>query len=324
MGRYRATRRRRAKLVTGAVLALAALGAFHLYRTHLAAVPASEAPAGPAARSIPAAVAELPAEPDPRRLELQEAWQASALPEPPAGWLDAYAAVAAAPCARLELEGGSATLHGRVTAASADIAARLKAVALAVAGVATVEHDMVAPDSPVCGLLDLLNGGSLPSPTVLARLERPADGRCATPPCYGGLAQQRLREGERLVVSVVGPPVASHLTVELLEPGGTVVHLYPRAAVVDAQPAALAAGDTIWIGDARAGAAFTARTVGPPLGRSAILVLASPNPLLPEDRPASEPLAAFLSRLRQALAAQAGPARPLASLLVFETVPAAP
>ena len=80
----------------------------------------------------------------------------------------------------------------------------------------------------------------------------------------------------------------------------------------------------MWIGDPRAGAAYVERPVEAPFGRSHVLVLAAAAPLFPQPPPAAQPLEPYLATLAAAFAAQPGPARPLASLLGFETVPLQP
>lgn len=330
MRRYRAARRRRARLALGIALALAAVA--YAWFGPRSAPPPKPAPAPPEAAApapsaapptVAAAPAPPPPPPDPSRLELEAAWQAAALPAPPRGWLAAYAEVVSAACARLELVGSAEALTARVTAPDPDAASRVMAAAREVAGVVAVEAERVAGGGPLCGLIDLVNRVTLPSPAILARLEAPRDRRCPAPPCYAGLPQRRLREGERLALSVVSPPVASEIAVVLLGADGMVTALYPNPAA-GLGPSTLPAGEAIWIGDARAGAGFVERKVAPPFGQAAVLVLAAPAPLFQGGQPASEPLPAFLERLRRALRAQAEATRPLASLLVFETAPAVP
>jgi hypothetical protein len=317
-------RRRRAGLAAGVLAALAAALALYAYGPGRVApppdaepVPAASADAAPepAAVAAPAPPASPPL--DPRRQALDQAWRAAALPDPPAGWLDAYAAVAATPCARLELAGGAEAIRAVVTAVDAEAARKLAEAAGRVAGVAAIEHDLLPQGSPVCDLLDGVNRSTLPSPAALARLEPPRDGRCARPPCYAGVSARRLRAGERLVLRVVSPPVAGELAVSLLLPDGTVRLLHPPEDAAGAQ----AAGETLWLGDARAGAGFIEHEIGPPFGRAAVLVLAAQALPVPAGLAAGEPLAAFLERLRALPGVLDGPALPLASLLILETTP---
>lgn len=258
-------------------------------------------------------------------LDLTAAWQASVLPAPPSGWLEAYARTIAMPCARLQLEGASSALRLHVTAATLEQARTLHRLGGTLPGVVGLETDMLPADAPVCPLLDFLNRRTLPSPTQLSALDRPVDGGgCAGSSCYAGLPQRRLHAGERLVMAVTSPPVASFLTVDLIGPDGTVVHLLPQAqpASGTVAGAAFAAdvppGETVWIGDGRAGPVTEEVTVGPPFGRAYVLVLASPTPLFDSERPMTEPLAVYLAALEQAVRNQPGPARPLASLLALD------
>jgi hypothetical protein len=335
MGRYRAARRRRGRIAVG-ILTVMAIGAGLIHAAWVgpgSVTSESTSAAEAATQQLPSpagdsgvASAASPAG-DTAWLELDAAWRAGVLPEPPPGWLQAYAKLAAEPCARLELEGRSGSLVAHVIAADASLAERLEAMAKDVAGVAAAEREVIAPGNALCRLLALLNRATLPSPTPLARLGEPLGGRCGAPPCYAGIGSGRLREGEQLVLAVTTPPVASHLTVALIRPDGVVVQLYPPAAgaaPAAGQAASLPAGDALWIGVPRAGAAYAERPIEAPFGTSHVLVLAAAAPLLTYPEPAAQPLGLFLKTLAAALAAQPGPARPLASLLSFESVPLQP
>jgi hypothetical protein len=159
----------------------------------------------------------------------------------------------------------------------------------------------------------------------MLRLVPPADGACARPACYAGLAAYRLAEGERLVLELAGPDFASHVTVDYFTAGGNVAHLQPAAApgtgtvAAEAYARRLEAGGRLVIGDGRAGPVHTEYPVGPPFGRELILMLASRKPLLADPRPAVEPSAAYLAALDRALAA--GGERVRASLMPIETGP---
>lgn len=358
MGRYRSSRRgRRGRAGVG--LLLVALVSWVLYAYAPAdwwpasgdmAVPAPdaeatpvEADARPPGNELPAAASVLPAElaagipareevplsrPEQLLLDLNTAWQASGLPTPPSGWLEAYARAVDMPCARVELEGASQALRLRVLGTGQPQVAELQRLTTAVPGVAGAETEILPVDAPVCPLLDLLNRRTLPSPTSLARLDQPLVGGCAHPPCYIELMRQRLRTGEQLVLTITSPPVASHLTVDFIAPDGTVTHLFPvmrpgtDTVAASAFTASAPAGETVWIGDERAGPVTRELTVQEPVGRAFVLVLAAPAPLFEGERPAAEPLTSYRAALEEALADQPGAARPLASLLTIQTLPA--
>jgi hypothetical protein len=280
------------------------------------APPPAEAPAPPRGEAHPNRAA---------------AWPMRGLPPPPAGWLEAGALAAAMPCARLEAEGDDGALRLRIMAADPVQGMRLQELAAAVPGAVATDVELVEPGSAVCRVLDLLSSaGTLASPDLAVRVEPPTDAACARPPCYQGVAARRLAEGERLVLAITAPPVASHLIVDYLTADGKVAHLYPPPSpVTGAVPGGAyglptAPGEQLWIGDRRAGPVYTEYPVGAPFGRELVLAVAAAAPLFAADRPAVETAEGYLAELAQALAAASAGARPIASLVPIETRPAGP
>ncbi len=233
------------------------------------------------------------------------------------------------PCARIEVEDGAdgRRLIGYV-AAEADRSA-LAARARALLGDATIRFAAAAGPLPMCPFLKFLDDRTLPHVPRLLQLVPPVDGVCAAGAgCYQGLADHRLAEGERLVLEIATPDFTSYATVDYFTADGHVAHLAPapdlRSRMVPAQAyeTSRPANSTFFIGDKR-GNQRIAYPVGRPFGREMILGLASRRPLFDAARPEVEPAEVYLAALQQALDAS-GSERPIASLLILETVAGSP
>lgn len=158
----------------------------------------------------------------------------------------------------------------------------------------------------------------------ILRLERPDGADCASSfPCYAGLAENRLYEGERIALALEVPAGNPYVVVDYFMANGEVAHLYPAPSPAHGmiEPEAYTrgheAGSTLWIGDRRAGPVFDELKVGAPFGRELLLAVAAPKPLFVQARPAVEPAATYQDDLAQALANQLGQA--VADMLPIET-----
>ncbi len=181
----------------------------------------------------------------------------------------------------------------------------------------------------MCRFLKFLDERTQPHVPRLLQLVPPIDGACAAGAgCYRGLADHRLAEGERLVLEITTPDFPSYPTVDYFTAGGQVAHLAPapdvssRMVPAEAYQTPRPAGSTFYLGDKRSTQRL-AYPIGSPFGQEMILSLAARRPLFAEARPVIEPAEVYLAALKQALDASSDE-RPIASVLILETVAKAP
>jgi type IV/VI secretion system ImpK/VasF family protein len=121
----------------------------------------------------------------------------------------------------------------------------------------------------------------------------------------------RLREGDAVRLQVRGPAYDSHLRVDYYTSEGAVLHLTPDRG------AHLAAGQKIALGKDMP----SSWLVSPPFGTVLVAVLAAPAPFdETAGRPPFELASAYLTHLRESLAANPGGDRVTADFLFLETV----
>ncbi len=125
-----------------------------------------------------------------------------------------------------------------------------------------------------------------------------------------------LHSGDPLILDIAGPPHPTMLQVDYYTSDGAVVHLAPNPADGDAR---LEAAGERRLGERVGSSRFW--SVGPPFGPELIVALATSKPLFADPRPESEPAPAYLTALKQAMAAQSSTPTALAVALVITTQP---
>jgi tRNA A-37 threonylcarbamoyl transferase component Bud32 len=289
-------------------------------------LPQAVATATPPQPTLPAAATPAPASPVQAAAAPPEAPPAPQnLPPSPAPAPAPQQLAAASSPATLRAAIAAATAQVRCTLVSGEVTEPGGTVMLGgLAGQGTPQarlHEAVADAAPGAAVDWRVSGFDNPAfCQALDAIEPVAASRFGAPSDFSaGLdgGHTHLRDGDPIIIRAAMPPFEAQLQVDYLQNDGTVAHMQPTAAY----PArTYAPGARASVGEPVPG--FTPPTVGEPYGTDMVLVIASARPLFAQQRPETEPIAAYLKDLSAALAAAQGRhERVVAGAFVVHTAP---
>jgi type IV/VI secretion system ImpK/VasF family protein len=205
-------------------------------------------------------------------------------------------------CADLALAtGADGSAHVSGFVASPEDGARVRQDVAALPHAKTPDFDLRIRAWPYCEVAAILK------PYQLRNQDNKAGLRIEAPSAPAG----RLREGDAVRLQITGPIYVSHVRVDYYTSDGAVLHLMSEST-----GARLPARHTVTLG----GNMPTSWLVSPPFGTVLVAVVASASPFEHlADRPPFELASAYLTALRESIAANPGSQRLVADFLFLET-----